>query len=59
MRDELAEKDEEMEMMRDHLGELEQRHNQQGTQVEHELSMKHQIMESLERQNQEQRARIE
>ena len=31
MRQELAEKDEEMEMLRESLGELEQRHNQHAT----------------------------
>ena len=33
MRDESAEKDEEIELLRDSLAELEQRHGQQSTQV--------------------------
>lgn len=40
MRDEFAEKDDEIEMLRENLNELEQRHNQQLTQVQHELNMK-------------------
>ena len=59
MRQELAEKDEEMEMLRESLGELEQRHNQQATQVSHELNMKEQILGTLEKQNTDQTQRIE
>lgn len=40
MREESAEKDEEIEMLRDNLTELEQRHTSQTTQVQHELTMK-------------------
>lgn len=59
MHGEFAEKDEEMEILRDNYAALEQRHNQQATQVQHELNMKHQIIESLEKQNQDQKQRIE
>lgn len=55
MHGEFAEKDEEMEILRDNYAALEQRHNQQATQVQHELNMKHQIIESLEKQNQDQK----
>jgi len=55
MRDEFTEKDEEIEMLRENFAELEQRHNQQLTQVQHELNMKQQIIDSLEKQNQDQK----
>lgn len=48
MRDESIEKDEELEILRHNLQELDQRHNQQVTQGQHELSMKQQIIENLE-----------
>ena len=59
MRDEFTEKDEEIEILRENFAELEQRHNQQLTQVQHELNMKQQIIDSLEKQNQDQKQRIE
>jgi hypothetical protein len=59
MREEFAEKDEEIELLRDNLAELEQRHGQQTTQAQHELTMKQQIIETLEKQSQDARARIE
>lgn len=46
-------------MLRESLSELEQRHNQQATQVSHELNMKEQILGTLEKQNTDQRQRIE
>jgi hypothetical protein len=48
MRDESIEKDDELEILRHNLQELDQRHNQQVTQGLHELSMKQQIIENLE-----------
>mgnify|MGYP000864605665 CR=1 FL=1 len=48
-----------MEMLRESLSELEQRHNQQATQVSHELNMKEQILGTLEKQNTDQKQRIE
>jgi hypothetical protein len=48
MRDESIEKDDELEILRHNLQELDQRHNQQVTQGQHELSMKQQIIENLE-----------
>ena len=59
MREEFTEKDEEMELLRDSFAELEGRHNQQTTQVQHELHMKQQIIDTLEKQNQDSKARIE
>lgn len=59
MREESAEKDEEIEMLRDNLTELEQRHTSQTTQVQHELTMKQQLIENLEKQVQEARGRLE
>lgn len=40
MRDEFIEKDDELDMLRQNLQELDQQHNQQMTQGQHELSMK-------------------
>lgn len=59
MRDEFIEKDEEIDMLRENLGELEQRHGQTVTQGQHELSMKQQIIASLETQNKDQKQRID
>ena len=40
MRTEVKDKDEEINMLQANFNELEQRHNSQMTQVQHELSMK-------------------
>jgi hypothetical protein len=49
MREEAIEKEEEIECLQNELREAEQRHQQYVTQVEHELSLKHQMLEALER----------
>ncbi len=59
MREEMAEKDEEIECLQGELSESEQRHQNYVTQMEHELSLKQQMMETLERQVRESRERME
>ena len=59
MREEMAEKDEEIECLQGELSESEQRHQSYVTQMEHELSLKQQMMETLERQVRESRERME
>ena len=59
MRDEALERDEEIECLQNELREAEQRHQQYVTQVEHELSLKHQLCEALERQVREGAQRAE
>jgi polyhydroxyalkanoate synthesis regulator phasin len=49
MRDEMQDKDEEIECLQNELRECEQRHQNYVTQMEHELSLKQQMMETLER----------
>ncbi len=59
MREEAIEKEEEIECLQNELREAEQRHQQYVTQVEHELSLKHQMLEALERQVRDARDRAE
>ena len=59
MREEAIEKEEEIECLQNELREAEQRHQQYVTQVEHELSLKHQMLEALERQVRDARERAE
>lgn len=59
LRDEALERDEEIECLQNELREAEQRHQQYVTQVEHELSLKHQLCEALERQLREAASRSE
>ena len=59
MRDELIDKDEELDSLRQNYSELEQRHNLQLTQGQHELNMRQQIIDSLEKQFNDQKQRIE
>lgn len=59
MREELAEKEEEIECLQGELRESESRHQQYVTQMEHELSLKQQLCETLERQVRDSRERIE
>ena len=59
MREEMAEKDDEIECLQGELSESEQRHQGYVTQMEHELSLKQQMMETLERQVREGRERME
>lgn len=59
MRDDIQEKEEEIECLHSELRESEQRHQNYITQMEHELSLKQQMMETLERQGREQRDRID
>ena len=59
MREDMQEKDEEIECLQNELREWEQRHQQQVTSMEHELSLKQQMMETLERQVRDSKDRIE
>ncbi len=59
MRDEMSEKEEEIECLQNELRESEQRHQGYVTQMEHELSLKQQMMETMERQIKEGRDRME
>lgn len=59
MREEIAERDEEIECLQAELREAEARHVQYLTQVDHELSLKQQLIESLERQVRDSRERSE
>ena len=59
MRNELIDKDEELDQLRQSYSELEQQHNLQLTQGNHELNMRQQIIDSLEKQFNDQKARIE
>ena len=59
MRNELIEKDDDLDALRQNYNELEQRHNMQITQGQHELNMRQQIIDSLEKQFQDQKQRIE
>ena len=59
MREEIMEKDEEIECLQNELREAEQRHQSYVTQIEHELSLKHQMLEALERQVRDSRDRAE
>jgi hypothetical protein len=59
MREEALERDEEIECLQQELREAEQRHQAYVTQVEHELSLKHQLCEALERQVKEAAVRSE
>ncbi len=59
MRDDIQEKEEEIECLQNELRESEARHQNYVTQMEHELSLKQQMMETLERQVKESRDRIE
>ncbi len=59
MREEAIEKEEEIECLQNELREAEQRHQQYVTQVEHEISLKHQMLEALERQVRDARDRAE
>ena len=59
MREEMQEKDEEIECLQNELRDIEGRHQGYITQMEHELSLKHQMMETLERQAKDQKERIE
>lgn len=49
MREEALEQDEEIESLESQLRDAEQRHQAYITQVEHELSLKHQLLEGFER----------
>ena len=49
MREDLQEKEEEIECLQNELRECENRHNSYVTQMEHELSLKQQMMDTLER----------
>lgn len=59
MREEALEQDEEIESLESQLRDAEQRHQAYITQVEHELSLKHQLLEGFERQVREGRDRAE
>ena len=58
-RDELQEKEDEIECLQNELRDSEQRHQGYVTQMEHELSLKHHLLESLERQVRDQKDRID
>lgn len=49
MREEALEQDEEIESLESQLRDAELRHQAYITQVEHELSLKHQLLEGFER----------
>jgi hypothetical protein len=49
MRDDIQEKEDEIECLNNELQESEGRHKSYVTQMEHELSLKQQMMETLER----------
>lgn len=59
MRDDINEKEEEIECLQSELRESEQRHQGYVTQMEHELSLKQQMMDTMERQVKDSRERIE
>ena len=59
MREEVQEKEEEIECLQTELRENEARHQNYVTQMEHELSLKQQMVETLERQVRESKERIE
>lgn len=59
MREDMQEKEEELECLQAELREHEQRHQSYVAQMEHELSLKQHLLESLERQAKEFRERIE
>jgi chromosome segregation ATPase len=58
-REELADKEDEIECLQNELRDAEARHQAYINQVDHELSLKHQLIESLERQVRESRERQE
>ena len=59
MREELLEKEDEIECLQNELRDAELRHSSLITQMEHELSLKHQMVESLDRQVRDARERTE
>lgn len=59
MRDDQQEKEEEIECLQSELRDTETRHQQYVTQMEHELSLKQHMLETLERQVRDARDRID
>ena len=55
---EIRDKDEEIILLQNNLVELEQRHTSGMTQTQHELSLKQQTIDNLEKQTEEQKQRL-